>query len=403
MGENAQRGLSTRNRNRRLLRLFLGLVSVFVLYRLWADALADIAPGLAPGNLLLLYKTAKEKHHGANQDLREAIFLYKKSLGLNPFNYRVWHDLALAYKEKGDAVRAASAMQRAYHLNSMNAENVWDTAVFYLNATGDAGLAAPYLRKYLELNPPFPQRAFDALQAMDVPPGYIAEKILSGDAKIISQYAEYLRYREKVDDAIQLWRNLPKGMIDEKESLGLCNLFIRYKKNDEASALWAEIEPRRSLIVNGGFERASKEACFDWIIRKGEGIEVSRDEDASNGRASLKASFKGKNLDFAVYQQVLLTPGVEYVLKADLKTENITSDRGIYIEIAGWNCSPLREASPMLTGTNPWMEVELVFRMPRDCPVASISLKRDISSGFNNRIEGTAWLDNVRLDRRSNE
>jgi len=390
------------------LSIIIGLLCLFILYRLGADALASIfqrsedpsraaiSAKVAPGNQAGYFSLARIEHYGANPDSARAIGLYRKALALNPFNSRLWYELALAYEASGDRKGALHSIKNAYLLNPMQAENIWDTGVFYMNAAG-LDSAAYYFRKYMQLGLPV-ERSFDALHSMQIPVEYITEKFLSGNRKVVSEYAGYLARRKKADEGVRFWQAAQKDLIGEKEKLRLCNMFLDHGKYEEAWSVWGHMEREPSILSDGGFERDSKGACFDWIIKKSEGVQVSRDSGSkTEGSVSLKVAFPDKNVKIYAVQHVLLRPGAEYVLSADLKTEGITSTNGVYMEVSGLRCASFRRSSGVYTGTNAWTRIELPFHMPSECRAARISFRRELSSKFNNRIGGAAWLDNVEL------
>ena len=94
-----------------------------------------------------------------------------------------------------------------------------------------------------------------------------------------------------------------------------------------------------NLITNGGFEKEKiLGGGFDWKIEKVPGAEISFDPSvAFEGKSSLKIVFNGKeNVDFYhVYQFVPLKSNTEYVLKANMKTQAVTTKSGLKIEISG--------------------------------------------------------------------
>jgi len=393
---------------KRTVSLIIGLLGVFIIYRLGADALGDIfqksedpswaamSAKVAPGSQAGCSSQARIEHYGANPDIGRAIGLYRKALELNPFNSRLWYHMALAYEASGDRGLALHSIKNSYLLNPMQAENNRDTGIFYMNTAGlDA--ASYYFGRYLELALP-EVKDFDAFHSMRIPVEHITEKFLSGNRKATSGYAEYLAGRKMADEGVRFWHAAQKDLIGEKEKLRLCNMFLNHGKYEEAWSVWGHIEPAPSILSDGGFERETKGACFGWMIKKSEGVRVSRDSgQKTEGNMSLKMAFPGRNVKAYVLQHVLLRPGAEYVLGADLKTEGITSANGVYMEVSGRHCAGFRRSSDVYTGTNDWTRIEVPFHMPAECRAALVSFRRELSSKFNNSIEGAAWVDNVEL------
>jgi len=396
---------------KKLLIALVILCSFFILYRFWAEGFADLsstepskisfALKAAPGNAALFYRLGRIEHYyHAKPDLKKAIGFYTGSLGLNPFNPEGHYDLGLALAAAGDRESAIRAMGNAYLLNPMDARHIWNIAVFFLTTTGDMDYAAPYFKKYLELDPRTQSRAFDLFLLMKVPSDYVASKVLGPNERLHSKYLDYLIGHGRAEEALALWAQGYPSAKDERISLRLCELLIGNRKYGEAISVWEKIEsdPSRGPLSNPGFEKNSKRACFDWLIEEVKGVSVSRDMRLSTeGAHSLLISFEGENAGVRVRQVVLLKPGAEYALKADIRTDGITTTDGLYALVSGRDCEDLRQSSRVFTGTNPWTPVEIRFRMPAGCRAAEVEFRRDVSSKFNNRIEGRAWLDGVSL------
>jgi len=396
-------------------RLFIApiiLFSLFILYRFWADAFADFglksaapskisfALNAAPGNAALYYRLGRIEHYDrANPDLNKAIGFYRESLGLNPFNPEEYYHLALAMDAAGDREGAVQAIKNAYMLNPMDAGHIWNIAVFHLIA-GDMDRAAPYFKKYLELDPPTRSRAFDLFLLMKIPAEYAASKLLGPNERLHSKYLDYLIEHRRAEEALALWAGTDLSAKSEGTILGLCDLLIERRKYDDALSVSETMENDHSggLLSNPGFEKISKRACFDWLIEEVKGVSVLRDASVSTeGAHSLLISFEGENAGVRVRQIAILKPGAEYVFKADIRTDGITTTDGLYALVWGHDCEELRQSSDVFTGTNPWTHVEIRFRMPVKCRAAEVEFRRDVSSKFNNRIEGRAWLDRVSL------
>ncbi len=155
-----------------------------------------------------------------------------------------------------------------------------------------------------------------------------------------------------------------------------------------------------NLINNGGFEK--KEGlggAFDWNMVKAAGAEISLDDTiAFQGKSSLRIIFDGReNVDFYhVYQFVPLEPKREYVLKAQVKTRDLTTKSGIKLEVLGVGHT-LQTASEALIGDNGWKEITLTFRTAPGSEGALIRVRREKTDRFDRRISGTVWIDNVQL------
>lgn len=105
-----------------------------------------------------------------------------------------------------------------------------------------------------------------------------------------------------------------------------------------------------------------------------------------------------ENLNFAgVQQQMLVEPGTTYNLTAQLRTEDLTTDQGVYLEVLpGGGGSRLLKTDPLF-GTQEWQSLGGLVEVPENVHTVVIRLRRNRSQQIDSRIAGKIWLDSVRL------
>jgi hypothetical protein len=141
---------------------------------------------------------------------------------------------------------------------------------------------------------------------------------------------------------------------------------------------------------------------FTWQIAPQEGVHAGLDVTTyhSPGHALL-VRFTGKgNLYYRnVYQHVKVSPGRSYRLQAFMRTEGITTDSGLRMEVRdAYNPAALDAVTDSLTGsTTGWVSVLLDFRTGPKTELVVVSLTRLPSRKLDNLIAGKVWLDDVRL------
>jgi hypothetical protein len=94
---------------------------------------------------------------------------------------------------------------------------------------------------------------------------------------------------------------------------------------------------------------------------------------------------------------VPVSPGAAYRLTYWWKALQITSDKGIFVEVVGKDCRGLNERGPMIVGSQDWRQVSVDFETPEDCLAVVIRFRREKSRRFDNKINGVLWLDDVVL------
>jgi hypothetical protein len=155
-----------------------------------------------------------------------------------------------------------------------------------------------------------------------------------------------------------------------------------------------------NLITNSSFEKEKLlGGGFDWKIENPPGARVSYDPSVSfEGKRSLKITFNGKeNIDFHhIRQLVPLNPETNYLLRAHMKSEGVTTKSGLKIEIYGVGPA-FYESSEMLTGDNEWRELVVPFRTPAQSKGGVVRVRREKTEKFDRFISGTVWIDDVQL------
>jgi hypothetical protein len=226
----------------------------------------------------------------------------------------------------------------------------------------------------------------------------------------MNQYLVYLYEIGDKESAKKAWgKRASYGIKNGRnETLRQIEFLITHGDLNEAFQVWRSRLQEEglftpsdgNLITNGGFE--TKEILgggFDWKMINVPGAEVFFDHSvAFEGKSSLKIVFNGKeNVDFRhVYQYVSLKPNSEYILKAYMKTNAVTTKSGLKLEISGVGPA-FSGASESLIGENGWRELMVAFRTPPQSQGGVVRVRREKTDKFDRFISGTVWLDNFSL------
>ncbi|NTU43272.1 MAG: hypothetical protein HGA78_09555, partial [Nitrospirales bacterium] len=221
-------------------------------------------------------------------------------------------------------------------------------------------------------------------------------------------YLRYLTSRKLLQESLPAWKRLESLGPDIAEYLSYTDFLIRSDEIGAALSVWEDLLRKRNLaghegIWNGDFAVEPLNGGFDWKTGKAAGVKVERVKDSrSHGGYAMKADFDGRhNPNITVISQtVSVRASQKYSLTGWLRTEGITTTNGAYMEIAhSGNKSSLAKTAVM-TGTNPWTELELEFTVPADCKAITIMVRRAASSKFDNKIGGALWMDSFSLRER---
>ena len=241
-------------------------------------------------------------------------------------------------------------------------------------------------------------------------PDFILEKLVPKDPVSLNQYLRRLYQIGDEAAAVKVW-DLKTSLgqkVDREEALSHMEFLLSRGEVQEAFQVWRArlVEEGCSAsadgngITNGGFEvEKVLGGGFDWRMPNVAGVSLAFDwAVAYEGKTSLKISFNGKeNVDFHhLYQYVVLKPDTPYVLKAHIKTKEVTTRNGVQVEVVGIGPT-FRGASGVFTGDNDWIELTVPFHTPTDSQGGIVRMRRERSNKIDRLISGDVWLDNVRL------
>jgi hypothetical protein len=93
-------------------------------------------------------------------------------------------------------------------------------------------------------------------------------------------------------------------------------------------------------------------------------------------------------------------PSGTYRFTAYIRTEDITTDKGIAFRIFDpEEYSRLNATTDQFVGTTDWKRVEQIVRVPTATKLVAIEVVREPTMKFDNKVSGTAWIDDVSLSR----
>ncbi len=347
-----------------------------------------------------------------NIDLKESINYLRKAIERNPLEQQYYLNLAKVLYRVGEKNDSDRTLEKAIWVFPASYQGRWVSGNLLLQQ-GAIDKALPHFAYILTYYPNRSSLVYDVLFRAINDTDVIWEKLVSKDASSIDQYLVYLYEIGDQESATKAWEKKAFYGLkhDRKETLRHIEFLIGHGDINDAFQVWKarlreeglSTPPDGNVITNGGFE--AKEILgggFDWKINNVPGAEVFLDHSvAFEGKSSLKIVFNGKeNVDFGhVYQFVALKPDSKYVLKAHMKTVNVTTKNGLKIEISGIG-SAFHWASEPLIGDNGWRELTVPFRTPSQSQGGVVRLRREKTDKFDRLISGTVWLDNVSLTAR---
>jgi len=339
---------------------------------------------------------------------------YLSALSLNPASWQSWLDLAATYESDDNLAAARDAYLHAKNVYPLSAEVSWRYGNFLLRQ-GELEPAFAEMHLAVEADPKRAAEAFSrSLRA-----GSSFETALDRILPPISDaYLDVIREQSEdrqTENALKVWDRLVslRPRISLYDSFPLVGALMTEKRIADASRVWdqgvllaglAELQgPPGTGLWDGGFESNVKNGGFSWLISEASrGVQIGFDtQEKHSGDRSLRLIFDGtSNINFAsVCHYVPTQPSAAYRFSAWVRTRALTTDQGIRFQLhaIGIHDTPYAVTSEV-HGTTPWTRVELLWSSGRDVQEMQVCLVRFPSEeANNNKIQGTAWVDDVAL------
>ena len=249
------------------------------------------------------------------------------------------------------------------------------------------------------------KRVQDAFQLFDTHlAGNVMRSVNVLDTGNLLSFLEWLMGWGRVSDAEIVWNKIVLAGI-QNEDIRL--KYIHFLVNKKRISLAAEIRRFNTGIegmTNPGFEDKMTGRGFDWRYtanNKGKWSIRRTLSEAFSGTHSLKIMFEGKNnISFRhLHQIVPVDPLTPYRLTYSWRSKNITTDQGPFVDIYGYDCKGFYFKGSMMLGTHDWQEQDMEFTVPEVCHAVVVRLLRRPSHRFDNKIAGTLWLDDFKLEK----
>jgi len=209
-------------------------------------------------------------------------------------------------------------------------------------------------------------------------------------------------------DAEPVWRwGREHSFVDDRLADEYAGFLLAQRRPDAALQAWAAHFgsrspgfPHNNRVFNAGFESELAGATFDWRIERLTGVTVERDNSTSAaGHWSLRIHFQGdENLAYRhVAQRVVVHPG-PWRFQAQIRTLDLSTDQGLGFQIVDQEeAARLDVRTQRWLGTRDWTSIDQRLVIPERTRLVEVRLLREPSLKFDNKIHGTAWIDEVRL------
>jgi hypothetical protein len=394
-----------------MLLVLLAAAAVVNLAAQWPGGITAVETAMGRLGLVDAHRLAEQSYRqlwsGSVEGQASAVSEAECALVADMASPYRWCDLGEALVEAGPEGMSKYCFRRAAEL-APNAPHILLRAANGYFRLDDAMAALACTRRILAIVPVHDQIIFSTYARMGIT---IEEALKSGlpegDVRASRAFLEWVIAQPSIEDARRVWLwAAPRGVINDFVADHYAAALVRERQYEAAIDSWSSYLGARNdrgangLLFNGSFEREPLGETFDWRLLQFAGVEVERDPQvAYAGKASLRIHFDGRdNISYRhVRQDVVLPPGT-YTLEARVRTNAITTDRGIALRI----CDALNEArfdarTADVVGTRDWTILRREVTIPPPVRLMAIQIVRDPSEKFDSAISGTAWVDDVKI------
>lgn len=375
----------------------------------------DKAVAYAPHDPLVRWQRGENYLKAATEDQAEthlptAIAELRAATRLSPNDYRLWLALGRALERSGNPDEARGALEQAVVLAPNHFDPQWNLGNHLLR-TGQADAAFAALRVALQRRPAAMPLIFDyAWNAYNGDSAAVIRALADTSATRV-ELAALLGTRNRVDDALQLWR--ASGPHTPADTRKLAEAFATAGKFKAAYELWRAANDgvlptpdAGSLLANGGFEQnfdpASSLPLLAWHSTPGRTVGVTLDQQThAAGQLSLRFRFDQlENLTLVLAAQTApVKPNANYCLSFAARTEALQSLSTPLVSVTdAGDDKRLSAATPQLpNGTNDWTTTVLRFATKAETEAVTVRVLRLPCAEPPCPLTGRLWLDDFKL------
>jgi hypothetical protein len=334
-------------------------------------------------------------------------------LSINPRSTETWLDLATAYESEGNPAAARDPFLRAKKAYPLSAEVSWRYGNFLLRQ-GELDQAFLEIRRAVEADPKRGAEAFSRALRAEPDVEKILDRVLPPRANVYVDAIWDQTSDGNIDNALKVWDRLaiirPRLLL--YDTFVLVDALISKKRMSEAHRVWDQAvvlagfssmqDPPGSLLWDGGFESGISGGGFSWFVPPDSANpQISVDsQEKHSGAHSLRLMFNGKsNVNFlGVCHFVPVQPSAAYQFSAWVRTRSLTTDQGVRFQLRAFGPQGISAVvSPDVRGSAPWTRVQMPWLTGKNVQGGQVCLSRLPSEEPENKIQGTAWVDDVAL------
>ena len=397
------------------LMCFFGIRSAWASHAAGLGTVAGIqrATRLEPGNAEYWYLLGRYwQFNLEGPDSQKAIDAYRNALSFDPRSAETYIDLATAYEGIDDIPDARENFLKAKKAYPLSAGVSWRVGNFFLRQ-GEMDEAFAQIRESVVADPTRGAEAFSRCLRVEPNLKTVLDRAIPDEPVVYLDIIRDLSDEGRTTESLIVWDRLVamNPSIPLTEIYPIINLLRGKRDTTEASRVWkqgvamADLnhlgDPPASLVWDGGFESGLRNFGYSWFYeQKIRTVQVRLDQKEKHaGQQSLRLTFDGtSDVTFAeVCHSVAVSPSTSYQFSAWVQTRDLTTDEGLRFRLRSSGHSSTPEFTPEIHGTHEWTEITVPWGSDADANEAQICIARLPSDQKDNRIRGSAWVDDVSL------
>ena len=359
-------------------------------------------------NAPLVWRARDQIKVGKEENIQQAITIFRIVLERDSQDPYRWADLGDAFLKAGKKEDARYCFGQVLALAPHSVPFLLRVADFHFQI-GENQQALPITARILKLTPDYDSVIFsEYIRSVDRAEDVLRFGLPDG-SRAPKSWLQFVMQAGRLGDAQNTWDWVVEHDYSDNALAGeYVGFLIRQAHPDLAASAWAQHMGARAddydksnYLFNGDFESDPAESSFDWNVARTEGVEVTRDcTTASSGKCSLRISFAGtQNLGFAAASQLAFVRPGTYRFHAFIRTEGLTTDQGIRFRLSDAEVpARLDEVFGQFTGSSPWSSVDHDLVVSPNIRLLRIDVIRQPSMKFDNKVDGTAWIDELKLE-----
>ena len=317
---------------------------------------------------------------------------YKAAVTLNPYRSAHWLELSKYYEQTKNAEGARSAMKQALEHDPNYAQTHWAAANLYIRLN-DLKAADFELRRTADLDVSYLTQVLDLVWHFYEDPDRIMATHVPNTKEANFIALNYFVTQKNEHGAAVAWAKLKAFNTKQQERFAYVDYLVTIQKPHDAwNAFMFPAADSAVPIFNSSFETEPMNGGFDWRFATSDNAEARRDTTtAKTGVASWLVKFDGKeNVDYGgLAHWIPVTKGKQYKLSFWMKTEAISTNEGMFVEVDG-------QTSEKQVGTTYWQQFTIPFTATSD--LVTVRLRRVPSKKFDNLLQGKVWVDDFVLN-----